>query len=130
LLAIQALTEEANGVTNSHSTRVDCRAIPHLLSPVFDEIAQAEFGYTDHIGLETMSKNYVEKACPGCASGRNRCLMTCNGQDLQRVSSPNQIGSRYFLPAARCCDFLCTAYQIAVSDCQYSNLIFDAKSSF
>jgi hypothetical protein len=65
LLAIQALTEEANGVTNSHSTRVDCRAIPHLLSPVFDEIAQAEFGYTDHIGLETMSKKLAPDAQAG-----------------------------------------------------------------
>jgi hypothetical protein len=65
LLTIQALTEDANGVTNSHSTRVDCRIIIHLLSPVFDEIAKAQFGYADHIGLETVSKKLAPKAQAG-----------------------------------------------------------------
>jgi hypothetical protein len=65
LLAIQALTKDANGFTNSHSTRLDYRVIAHLLSPFPDEIAQAQFGCADHIGLETMSKKLAADAQGG-----------------------------------------------------------------
>jgi hypothetical protein len=65
LLTIQALTEDANGVPNSHSTRADCRVITHLLLPFFYGISKPQFGYAEHIGLETVSKKLAPDAQAG-----------------------------------------------------------------